>query len=201
MLRLEALRAGTTVPGGEFLIFSTADGRPTPVVGLSFQHAAASLPWAALAANVGGTPPVPRVRGAAGGEEVDLHVEAAANPTTPEDRMVGFDWPELRPDPHGDPGFVLSRCELAVRRPAVRALAVDLRLAIGVAAQRNAGSAAGREAHAALAEACELIDTADVPGAADAARAALAPVLVPRGRPRPPTDTALSNAKGRRRPG
>jgi alpha-mannosidase len=166
VLRLEALRAGTTVPGGEFLIFSTAGGRPTPLLGLSFQHAAALL-----------------VPCAAGGEEVDLHVEAAANPTTPEDRMVGFDWPELRPDPSGAPGFVLTRCELAVRRPAVRALAVDLRLAIGLAAQRAAGSVAAREAHAALVAACELIDAADVPGTADAARAALAPVLVTRAAP------------------
>ena len=141
--------------------------------------------WAALAANVGGTPPGPRAWAAlaAGGEEVDLHVEAAANPTTPEDRMVGFDWPELRPDPHGPPGFVLTRCELAVRRPEVRALAVDLRLAIGLAGQRDAGSPAGRQACAALAAACELIDAADVPGTADAARAALAPVLVPRAAP------------------
>ena len=97
--------------------------------------------------------------------------------------MVGFDWPELRPDPHGAPGFVLTRCELAVRRPAVRALAIDLRLAIGLAARRDAGAEAARQAHATLAIACELIDPSDLPGTADAARAALAAVLVPRAAP------------------
>ncbi|HET7041168.1 MAG TPA: hypothetical protein VFI13_04085, partial [Gemmatimonadales bacterium] len=83
VLRLEATRAGTDIPGGEFLIFSGT----TPRLGLSFQHAAAAL-----------------VGSAAGGEEIDLFVEAAANPTTPEDRMSGFDWPELRPEPLGEPG-------------------------------------------------------------------------------------------------
>ena len=58
--------------------------------------------------------------------------------------MAGFDWPELRPDPGGRPGFILTRCELAVRRPEVRALALDLRLAIGLAAHQEAGSTAGQ---------------------------------------------------------
>ena len=206
VLRLEALRAGTTVPGGEFLIFS-AEGedlpssRGTPPLSFAGDTPRPSLPGRSRRPVV---PARPRslTGSAAGGEEVDLHVEAAANPTTPEDRMVGFDWPELRPDPDGDPGFVLSRCELAVRRPEVRALAVDLRLAIGLAAQQDAGSAAGREAHAALAAACELIDTADVAGSADAARAALAPVLVRAGgrrRQRTPPRTA-GGPGDRRRP-
>jgi len=91
VLRLESVRAGTDVPGGEYLIFRPAEpgGGLTAYLGLSPQHAAASL-----------------TGGAAGGEAVDLYVEAAANPTTPEDRMSGFDWPELRPDPGGAPGFV-----------------------------------------------------------------------------------------------
>ncbi|HEV7537049.1 MAG TPA: alpha-mannosidase, partial [Acidimicrobiia bacterium] len=181
VLRLEATRVGTAVPGGEFLIFSTAGGIAAPILGLSSQHAAASLPWAALAAIVGGTPPIPRASGAAGGEEVDLHVEAAANPTTPEDRMVGYDWPELRPDPGGVPGFILSRCELAVRRPAVRALALDLGLAIGLAAQLPAGAEQAAEARTAVASAVAAIDPGDVPGSAVAARAALGPLLAARG--------------------
>src|SRR5207249_8123453 len=140
--------AGTTVPGGEYLIFTLSDdGRPVPFLGLSFQHAAASLTGCA-----------------AGGEEVDLLVEAAANPTTPEDQMSGFDWPELRPDPGGAPGFVLTTCELAVRRPDVRALALDLRLAIDLAAQLPAGSAAAAAdaARAALAAACAALDPSAV---------------------------------------
>jgi alpha-mannosidase len=162
-LRFGANRAGTAVPGGEFLVFTTEDGHPRPLAGLSFQHAAVSLTGSA-----------------AGGEVVDLYVEAAANPTTPEDRMAGFDWPELRPDPGGQPGFVLSRAELVVRCPEVAALALDLRLAIGLAAHTEAGSLAARGAHAALAAACEAVDPADVSGSAAAARAALAPVLVRR---------------------
>ncbi|HEV7864366.1 MAG TPA: hypothetical protein VGR20_16785, partial [Acidimicrobiia bacterium] len=189
VLRLEATRAGTSIPGGEFLIFTPSDGGPTPLLGLSFQHTAASLPWAALAALAGGTPPPPGVLGAAGGEVVDLHVEGAANPTTPEDRMAGFDWPELWPDPGGPPGFVLSRCELAVRRPAVRALALDLALAIGLAAHQAvdsqpAAQSRAAQTHAALAAACAAVgaDPSGVPATA-AARAALAPVLAARAAP------------------
>ena len=183
VLRLGATRVGTNVPGGEFLVFSMMDGqplssrgtpplflrgtppnsRPRAFAGLSFQHAAVSLTGCA-----------------AGGETVDLCVEAAANPTTPEDRMAGFDWPELRPDPGGQPGFILSRAELAVRRPEVAALALDLRLAIGLAAHHEAGSVAAHDAHAALAAACDAVDPDDVAGSADAARAALAPVLIRR---------------------
>jgi alpha-mannosidase len=165
VLRLESLRAGSTIPGGEYLIFTLADGgRPVPFLGLSPQHAAASLTGPA----------------AAGGEDVDLLVEAAANPTTPEDEMSGFDWPELRPDPGGTPGFVLTRCELAVRRPAVRALATDLRLAADLAAHTEPGSAAATAAHAALSAACTELDPSAVSETADAARAALAPLLAPR---------------------
>jgi alpha-mannosidase len=173
VLRFGATRAGGSVPGGEFLIFSAVGGHPlssrgTPphpraLAGLSFQHAAASLTGSA-----------------AGGEAVDLYVEAAANPTTPEDRMAGLDWPELRADPGGQPGFTLSRAELAVRRPEVRALALDLGLAIGLAAHQEAGSVAARDAHATLSAACDAVDPDDVAGTAAAARAALAPVLIPR---------------------
>jgi alpha-mannosidase len=163
VLRLGATRKGTDIPGGEFLIFSMVDGRPVPFLGLSSLHAAASL-----------------AASAAGGEVVDLYVEAAANPTTPDDAMAGFDWPELRADPGGEPDFVLTRCELAVRRPEVAALALDLRLAFGLAAHAEPGSAAAGEAHAALAAGCAAVDHGDVAGSAAAARAALAPVLTPR---------------------
>jgi alpha-mannosidase len=160
VLRLDALRAGTEVPGGEFLIFGDVQGRLTPRLGLSFQHAAATL-----------------FASAGGGEPIDLYVEAAANPTTPEDRMAGFDWPELRPDPGGPTGFILTRCELAVRRPVVRALARDLRLAIGLATHSGAGSDETRRAHATLAAACAAVDPDDVPGSAPAALDALAPLF------------------------
>ncbi len=180
VLRFGATRVGTTVGGGEFLIFSAEGGnplssrgtpplflrgtppnpRPRALAGLSFQHAAVTLTGCAT-----------------GGDAVDLYVEAAANPTTPEDRMAGFDWPELRPDPGGQPGFILSRAELAVRRPEVGALAVDLRLAIGLAAHQEAGSTAAAETHAALAAVCAAIDPGDVAGSAAGARAALAPLF------------------------
>src|SRR5256885_300053 len=139
------------------------DGPLIPFLGLSPHRAAASLTACA-----------------AGGDVVDLYVEAAANPTTPEDQMSGFDWPELRPDPGGAPGFVLTRCELAVRRPEVRALACDLRLAIGLAAHQEPGSVAAGEARSALAAACAALDPSDVAGSAGAARAALDPLLLSR---------------------
>jgi alpha-mannosidase len=160
VLRFESTRAGTTAGGGEFLIFSTQGGTPAPLAGLSSQHAAVTLAGSA-----------------AGGEAVDLYVEAAANPTTPEDRMAGFDWPVLRPDPGGRPGFVLSRAELAVRRPEVRALALDLRLTLGLAAHQEAGSTACAATYASLAAACAAIDPDDVTGSVAAARAALAPLF------------------------
>ena len=155
VLRVEHTRRGDTRPGGESLAFVGG----IPVQGLSPYHRDLLV-----------------TASAAGGEPVEVYLEAAANPTNPEDRMSGFDWPLLRPEPGGEPRFVLARCELAVRRPAVDALAADLRSAIGLA-ERVPGDT---DLHAALEAACAAVDPADVAGTAGAARAALGPVLARR---------------------
>src|SRR5437773_1504272 len=50
VLRLESLRAGSSIPGGEYLIFipSAADGRLVPFLGLAPPHAALRAACAAL---------------------------------------------------------------------------------------------------------------------------------------------------------
>jgi alpha-mannosidase len=108
-------------------------------------------------------------------ESVDLYVEAAANPSVPA-HDAGVDWPLLLADPTGPPGFRLLRCELAVRRPDVYALACDLRTVLELT------EAAGRDWDLldSLAATLAAVNPDDVPGSAVAARTALRPAL---GRP------------------
>ncbi len=72
---------------------------------------------------------------AAGGEEVELYVEAAANPIP---RWYRKDWPLLAPDYYGPPLYVLRQAELATVDRRVEALYADLRLLIEMA-QRLSG--------------------------------------------------------------
>ncbi|MDQ6727323.1 MAG: alpha-mannosidase, partial [Actinomycetota bacterium] len=105
-------------------------------------------------------------------EDVDLYVEAAANPAVPA-HDAGVDWPLLLADPDGPPGFELLRCDLAVRRRDVYALACDLRTVLELveAVERD------WDLLDALAATFAAVDPDDVPGSVAAARAALAPVL------------------------
>jgi len=124
---------------------------------------------------------------AAGGEPVELLVEAAANPALPA-RMAGLDWPLLRAEPGGEPGFRLARAELAVRRREVYALAADLRIVLGLAA-RSLDPAVTVAAHHSLAAAGAALDPSDVAGTAHLARGHLHDVL---SRPAAPTVARVS---------
>lgn len=64
-------------------------------------------------------------RPARGGEQVLLHLEAAANPAGP---MGQLEWPLLMPDYDGTPLYRLARAELAVVRRDVEAAYHDLRV-------------------------------------------------------------------------
>ena len=114
-------------------------------------------------------------------EDVDLYVEAAANPPVPaHDAQV--DWPLLLADPGGPPGFRLLRCELAVRRREVYGLACDLRTALELA---EAAEATGTDFSLLepLALVLGAVDVDDVVATAMEARAALAKVLHRRAAP------------------
>ena len=110
-------------------------------------------------------------------EVVELFVEAAANPAVPP-FDVGQDWPLLMPDPGGAAGFELLRCELAVRRAGVYALACDLRTVLELA---EAVDAAGTGTDFVLLEALAAMFAAvapdDVAGTAGEGREALSRAL------------------------
>lgn len=114
---------------------------------------------------------------AAGGEPVELLVEAASNPLID----------HLRPDPNSDrlsadrsPRYSIGAVELAAVEPDVTDLHVDLRVLWALAKELDADSTRAREIAVAIERALDALDPLDVAGTAATARAALAPVL---GRP------------------
>jgi alpha-mannosidase len=124
---------------------------------------------------------------AAGGEVVELFVEAAANPVPP---FHSASWPLLGPDHDGPAMYVLKTAELAVVDREVEALWFDLRtlphLVDHVPAEpRNS------QVFRALRDAVAALDRRDVAGTAKAARAALAPALA-----RPSTSSHTVTAVG-----
>ncbi|MFC6067806.1 alpha-mannosidase [Streptomyces ochraceiscleroticus] len=111
----------------------------------------------------------------AGGEEVELYVEAAANPvlnvqrpTYEGDRLTSGDAPLYR----------LNRLDLAVFEPVVWELIQDLEVLAGLMEQLPADDARRHEILRALERALDALDIDDVPGTAEGARAELAAVLV-----------------------
>ncbi len=116
-------------------------------------------------------------------EEVELFVEAAANPPVPPFE-VAEDWPLLMPDPGGAAGFELLRCQLAVRRPGVYALACDLRTVLELAvAVDAAGTGTDFVLLEALAAMFAAVDPDDIAGTAGAGREALSRAIERRAGP------------------
>ncbi|MBD3784683.1 MAG: alpha-mannosidase, partial [Micrococcales bacterium] len=116
---------------------------------------------------------------ARGGEEVDLHVEAASNPLLLEGG--GFDF---RPSPMGDPEtaprdplYRVARAELAVFETEVWELQQDLEVLGQLAAELPLEDGRRWDLLRALDRAMDRLDVADLPGTAAAARAVLAPAL------------------------
>ena len=112
-------------------------------------------------------------RPARGGEDVDLVVEAAANPTPP---FHLKEWPLLMAEPHGDPIYALKRAELAIVDREVEALWFDLRILTQLYDRLDDGDRR-TEILRALAAAADAIDANDVGSSAPVARAILAPIL------------------------
>ncbi|MGH9115911.1 MAG: alpha-mannosidase, partial [Acidimicrobiales bacterium] len=106
---------------------------------------------------------------AAGGEPVELYVEAASNPVPP---WGLSEWPVLAPDYGGERIYVLEQAEIAAVDAEARALLYDLR----VIADLSAGGRLPPGAGGALDEAARALEGAGAGGEA-AARRALAPVL------------------------
>ncbi|MFI9026477.1 alpha-mannosidase [Streptomyces sp. NPDC053560] len=110
----------------------------------------------------------------AGGEEVELYVEAAANPvlnvqrpTYEGDRLTSGDAPLYR----------LNRLDLAVFEPVVWELIQDLEVLGGLMEQLPEDDARRHEILRSLERALDTLDTDDVPGTAGRARAELAAAL------------------------
>jgi alpha-mannosidase len=116
-------------------------------------------------------------RPAEGGEQVDLFLEAAANPPLPLTFTPDHAWPLMAPDFDGEPQFRLVRCELVVWRRDVFELGCDLRTVLELAAELPSGSQRAAELHDALAAACDALDPDDLLATAPAAEAALAGAL------------------------
>lgn len=114
------------------------------------------------------------------GQEVDFHVEAAANPMWHiADGVPGIGGlPE--PDPDAAPACRLERAELAIHVPEVRELHVVMEHLLDLAQVLSPDEARTHELVAALTDVCRLIDPDDVHGSVSAAQEALRAVL---GRP------------------
>ncbi|WP_017589341.1 alpha-mannosidase [Nocardiopsis ganjiahuensis] len=114
---------------------------------------------------------------AAGGEGVEFHVEAAANPV-----ILGN--PPFQPTelgsgrgPEDRPLYRLARADLAVFEQQVWELALDLEVAGGLMRELDTGDPRRWDLLRALGRTLDALDLQDVPGTAERARAVLAPEL------------------------
>ena len=121
------------------------------------------------------------------GEEIDLYLECAVNPTVP------GDW-TFAPTALGDPDtvpeeeiYTLAELRLGLRDVRIWELAEDVRALVGLMEALPETSARRHEILRALEAALDAADPDDLPGTADAARAALAPALA-----RPAASSALT---------
>ena len=145
--------AGSTGFGAEALVWR--DGRP--VQGLSPNHREYLV-----------TP------SATGGEEVDLYVEAAANPPSP---FGTNPWPLLMPEPDGAPLFTLQRVDLHVRDPEFDAFWHDFRVLVDLVAELPDGDPHFARLCAGLERACNLLELPDISDSWRRAQPVLAELL------------------------
>ncbi len=119
---------------------------------------------------------IPLLQSAAGGEQFEFLVEAAANP------MIGG--PTYRPTPLGDPQtlpdtllYALKRAELTVVHPAVMSLVHDLDVLGSLIQELPLDAPRRPQITVAIGRALDALDLDDVPATAAAARAEVAEVL------------------------
>jgi alpha-mannosidase len=111
------------------------------------------------------------VPAATGGEEVEFHLEAAANPTPP----MSEPHPLLMPDYHGDAIFRLERTDLAVFDRDAYGLLIDVRVLLGVAGEEDRDDRRRARILEAVSRAGEIFDPSQ-PSTIPEARDALAGV-------------------------
>jgi alpha-mannosidase len=111
---------------------------------------------------------------AAGGEEVELYVEAAANPVLNEPRPSRLGDVRTAGD---EPLYRVARMDLAVFEPQVWELVQDLEVLDGLMRQLAVEDARRWSALRAIEGALDALDLDDIPGSAPAARERLAGVL------------------------
>jgi alpha-mannosidase len=113
-------------------------------------------------------------RPAEGGDEIELWIEAAANPIPP---WGTSPWPLLMADVDGPPIYRLGVADLAIVRRDVEALYYDMVVLVQLLdTLPEAGARAAQVLHA-LESACDTIADDDVIGSVSAARSTLGPVL------------------------
>ncbi len=166
--------------GAEGLVFS--GGRP--VQGLNFLHDTITV-----------------ASPAEGGEPVELHVEAAANPYVP---WGGVTWPLLAPDYGGEPVCRLERADLAAVDTELLEAYHDLSVLFELASAVGLGDPRCSEILVALDRACLSVDHTDVRASLLAARPLWQGLLEDSGAPKsappsskaPPSSTHVVTAVG-----
>ncbi len=98
-------------------------------------------------------------RRATGGEDVELYVEAAANPPSP---FGTNPWPLLLPDPDGAPQFTLQRVDLHVRDPEFDQFWHDFRVLVDLLTELPKGEPHFARICSGLERACNLLELPDI---------------------------------------
>jgi alpha-mannosidase len=98
-------------------------------------------------------------READGGEDVDLYIEAAANPRSP---FGTNPWPLLLPEPDGAPLFTLQRVDLHLRDPEYDQFWHNFRVLVDLMSELPDDSPHFARICAGLDRACNLLDLPDI---------------------------------------
>ena len=96
---------------------------------------------------------------AVGGQEIELYVEAAANPPSP---FGANPWPLLMAEPHGAPQFTLAKADLHVVDPAFEDFYNDFRVAVELLLELPEGEARRARLLAGLERAVDRIELPEV---------------------------------------
>ena len=96
---------------------------------------------------------------AAGGENIELFVEAAANPPSP---FGANPWPLLLAEPEGAPLFTLQQADLHVRDPDFEAFWHDFRILVELLTELPEGDPHAARLRAGLEQACNLLELPDI---------------------------------------